>query len=82
MYAYIMLLLIIRKCGYGFGGRKIFILNEQQIVLNPVTGLWWLLFACVRLVIGVILLWGEGKIEPLHLCLNPKLQSQVGQDML
>lgn len=55
-----MLLLIVHKCGCGFGGRKIFILNEQQIVLHPVSGLWWLRFACV------VLLWGDRARSSLH----------------
>lgn len=79
MYAYIMLLLIVHKCGSGFGGRMIFILNEQQIVLNPMSGLFcshvppdWVNFALGR----------QGKVEPLCLCFKPKQQSWVGQDML
>lgn len=65
MCAYIMLLLIVHKCGCGFGGRMIFILNEQQIVFSPVSGLWRLLLACACILIGLILLWGDRATQSL-----------------
>lgn len=82
MYAYIMLLLIVHKCGCGFGGRMIVVSNERQIVFSLVSGLWRSPFALVCVLIGLILLWGDGAREPLHLCFKPSLQRRVGQDTL
>lgn len=63
-----MLLLVILKCGHGAGPRMISLLNRQQIFVNLALGLRWFLVACLRLLIGLILLWGVwGKTEPTPL---------------
>ena len=50
----------------------IFIMNREQIVVNPALGLWWLRFPCVFLPIGLLLLRADRARCSLHLCFKPK----------